>query len=261
MPVHDWTRVEDGIFHAFHVGWTVELAKALNRGILPSGYYALPEQIAGETHPDVLALHADLDLGSENGGQFANDGGGATLVLPSPAHVMTMAEPSYAQLSRIISIRHVSGDHVVALVELISHSNKSTLESLGMLVNKTCNALRRGMHVLLVDLYPPGTRDPQGIHAVIWESMGGELPSTFPERPLTAVSYEALGSASDAQQLKAYVKPLDVGDLIPEMPLFLRPGQFVNAPLEATYQAAFDSLPQRWKSVVSGPKSEFHSRG
>ena len=58
MPIHDWTRVDDGIFHAFHVSWTVELAKALNQGILPAGYYALPEQIAGDTHPDVLALHA-----------------------------------------------------------------------------------------------------------------------------------------------------------------------------------------------------------
>src|SRR5579872_4893945 len=27
MPVHDWTRVEAGIFHAFHVAWVPELQR------------------------------------------------------------------------------------------------------------------------------------------------------------------------------------------------------------------------------------------
>ena len=47
MPIHDWTRVEAGIFHAFHHSWVEEIARALNRGLLPPDYYALPEQIAG----------------------------------------------------------------------------------------------------------------------------------------------------------------------------------------------------------------------
>jgi len=46
MPVHDWTRVDAGIFHAFHHDWITDLARALNRGILPGDYYALPEQHA-----------------------------------------------------------------------------------------------------------------------------------------------------------------------------------------------------------------------
>ncbi len=29
MPVHDWTRVEAGIFHAFHLAWTGGLQNAL----------------------------------------------------------------------------------------------------------------------------------------------------------------------------------------------------------------------------------------
>src|SRR5262249_13649324 len=39
MPVHDWTRVEAGIFHAFHHDWITDLARALNQGILPEDYY------------------------------------------------------------------------------------------------------------------------------------------------------------------------------------------------------------------------------
>src|SRR5947209_17201505 len=56
MPIHDWTRVDAGIFHAFHHDWITELSRALNRGLLPAEYYALPEQIAGGLGPDVLTL-------------------------------------------------------------------------------------------------------------------------------------------------------------------------------------------------------------
>ena len=56
MPIHDRTRVDAGIFHAFHSGWVEELSRALNRGLLPATYYALPEQVAGGVGPDVLTL-------------------------------------------------------------------------------------------------------------------------------------------------------------------------------------------------------------
>lgn len=37
MAVHDWTRVEAGIFHAFHNAWIVQLQVRLNMGLLPTG--------------------------------------------------------------------------------------------------------------------------------------------------------------------------------------------------------------------------------
>ncbi len=51
MPIHDWTRVGAGVFHAFHHDWITELSRALNHGLLPLEYYALPEQIAGGSVP------------------------------------------------------------------------------------------------------------------------------------------------------------------------------------------------------------------
>src|SRR5437660_9872197 len=58
MPIQDWTRVEAGIFHAFHVAWIPEIQKTLNGGLLPEGYYALAEQHAGRSIADLLTLHA-----------------------------------------------------------------------------------------------------------------------------------------------------------------------------------------------------------
>jgi len=57
MPMHDWTKVEAGIFHAFHHRWISALSDALNGGKLPADYYALPEQVAAGFGPDVLTLH------------------------------------------------------------------------------------------------------------------------------------------------------------------------------------------------------------
>jgi hypothetical protein len=257
MPIHDWTRVDEGIFHAFHVNWTVELAKALNAGILSGEYYALPEQVAGETHPDMLTLRyaASPDEPREGPPRPASESRDSAAVdpeAPSTAQVLTLTAPTYERLARLVSIRHVSGDQVVAIVELVSRSNKRTLENPGLLAAKTCNALRLGIHVLAVDLYPPGPHDPDGLHVVIWESMGGEAPPRSPRKPLLAVSYEAIGREGDSQRLRAFVEPLAVGDEIPSMPLFLRPGFHVKAPLASTYEIAFASIPRRWREVIEG---------
>ncbi len=39
-----WTRVDAGLVHAFHQDWIGVLARALNAGVLPPGYFALHEQ-------------------------------------------------------------------------------------------------------------------------------------------------------------------------------------------------------------------------
>ena len=35
MPIHDWSRVDAGVFHDFHQVWTIEIRNRLNDGLLP----------------------------------------------------------------------------------------------------------------------------------------------------------------------------------------------------------------------------------
>ena len=58
-------------------------------------------------------------------------------------------------------------------------------------------------------------------------------------------AYEAVGLS-----VTGYVEPLAVGDPLPEMPLFLRPGTYVPVPLETTYQRTWQRLPLRWRRVL-----------
>src|SRR3954469_19642479 len=58
MPIHDWTRVDAGIFHHFHQRWVIAITDVLNQRLLPGDYYALAEQQGAGFEPDILTLKA-----------------------------------------------------------------------------------------------------------------------------------------------------------------------------------------------------------
>ena len=81
MPIHDWTRVDAGLFHHFHQDWTIELCRALNAGRLPPGFTALTDQQTGGPIPDVLTLHR----GPKNPRETEPGGGLAVAAAPPKA--------------------------------------------------------------------------------------------------------------------------------------------------------------------------------
>lgn len=246
MPVHDWSRVGAGIFHDFHSAWIVEIRTALNNGLLPPDHYAMAEQIMGDSVPDVLTLQAAEPPDPAMEG-FA---GVATAVVATPPRVRFTATTEideYALRQKTLVIRQSGGDRIVALVEILSQGNKASRHALRAFVEKAAAALRRGYHLLLVDLQPPGPRDPQGIHGALWSEISDDGYRAPPEKPLTLAAYSA------GRPLTAYVEPIAVGDTLPEMPLFLDPGTYVPVPLEATSRAAWRGMPMRWRSVLDGP--------
>src|SRR5436190_786139 len=127
MPIHDWTRVEAGIFHAFHMNWLTAISRALNHGLLPSDYYALPEQIAGGFGPDVLTLKKPGPKAPAPVPPPAPSDRVLTLATAPPkVRVRTRAEANrYAAKARILTIRHVSRHQVVAMIEIVSPGNKN----------------------------------------------------------------------------------------------------------------------------------------
>src|SRR5271168_316512 len=112
MPIHDWTRVDAGIFHDFHHAWIEEIKRALNRGLLPPDHYALAEQIAGGLGPDVLTLQRPL-----NGSPLAS-----------------------------VVVRH-SNHRVIAIVEIMSPENKYTRRGLSAFKERAVAVLQVGVHL------------------------------------------------------------------------------------------------------------------
>jgi hypothetical protein len=54
---------------------------------------------------------------------------------------------------------------------------------------------------------------------------------------------------------EALIEPAAVGSPLPEMALFLTPDDYIRAPLEATYQLAWEAVPAYWRDVLSAPPS------
>lgn len=247
MPIHDWTRVEAGIFHDFHHAWIEEIKRALNRSVLPPDYYALAEQFAAGFGPDVLTLQGDRNgEGGDPAAPSPGSAGGVLLAAPKLEPIGETDMEFYRRKRNTVAVRHVSGDRIVAMVEVVSPGNKASRHPLRSFVEKTAELLQKGVHLLILDLFPPGRRDPQGLHAEIWEAIAGQEYTPPTGKPLTLAAYES------SLAIRAYVVHAAVGDPLTDMPLFLEPGKAVEAPLERTYNAAFAEMPRRWRRVLEG---------
>lgn len=243
MPIHDWTRVSAGTWHAFHLSWISEIQAVLNNGLLPADYYAQAEQIAGPLGPDVLTLQ-EIES-AEQPSAAGEEEGGAVVMAPPRTRISATAEmDDYVYKRRTLVIRHASGDRIVALLEIVSPGNKSARHAFDSFVGKAIAALFHGYHLLIIDLFPPGPRDPDGIHAAIWGELSDDAEALPADEPLTLAAYSA------GPVKHAYVEPTAVGRALVEMPLFLTGDVYVNVPLEATYQAAYRGVPRRWREVL-----------
>lgn len=211
MLIHDWSRVDAGIFHHCHQSWIGSVAQTLNDGLLPRDYYALKQEFA--TGPGCNVAETDMAF--------------------------------YRRKQNVIAVRHVSDDRVVAVLEIISPGNKRAQRPFQAFLQKAADFIEAGVHLLIVDIHRPGKRDPQGIHAAIWNTFSEEEYSLLDETALTLAAYEC------GNTVRAYVLHPKIGDALPEMPMFLEPGQAVSVPLEATYQRAFEEVPRRWQRVLS----------
>jgi Protein of unknown function (DUF4058) len=243
MPIHDWTRVDAGLFHAFHQSWIIKLCDALNADRLPAGYFALPEQSISGPIPDVLTL----ELAPESGVSHRMATRLAVATAPPRAELVQRAEDRiYVRKANRIVVRHRHGQ-VVAVVEIVSPGNKASRNELRTFDEKTSELLMQGVHLLVIDLFPPGKRDPRGIHKAIWDEFIEEDIALPASRPLTLAAYDA------GPPLVAYVKWAAVGDELPEMPLFLKPDFYIPAPLEATYQETWSRFPEPMKRLLGTP--------
>jgi hypothetical protein len=253
--MHDWTRIDPNDYHHFHGRWIFAIADALNGGLLPDGYFALAEHTTPPIIPDVVTLTFP-----EASPPFAsNESSGEVAVLDSPTAIVATAagrkRPPAGR--RRVAIQHARSRQIVAVIEIVSPSNKANKPDFADLIGKTVQLLRQGTHALMIDPFPPTPRDPRGIHAVVWKELTGK-PFAQPDgKPLTVASYAARGGNT----FSAYVEPLAVNDRLPDMPLHLTDEYRVKLPLEATYQTAWQGFPAALRGLVESGREAGENAG
>src|SRR5262249_49125513 len=135
MPMHDWTLVDPDLFHDFHTSWIIHLKETL-KGILPRGYYALAEQHLGRKQGDVLALQASDREDVTAQPEPPVDGAVAVAEMPPRVQRTLVAAPLKKDVRRTLTIRHISGHRIIALVEILSPSNKRGIDSITEFLQK-----------------------------------------------------------------------------------------------------------------------------
>jgi hypothetical protein len=239
MPLHDWTRVPSGLFHDFHQTWSIHIKAALNSGLLPKGLSALVEQRSGPWEGDVLTVESRKKPKDPP----ANGSGLLILDRPRATIIRKTTNEIYADRANRILVKHHLG-RIVAIIEIMSPGNKDSRAALRDFVDKTIGFLRAGIHLLIVDLFPPSPRDPAGMHQVLWNELHEEDFRFPPGKDRILASYEM------GRERTAYVEPIAVGDVLPDMPLFLATGMHIKVPLETTYQDTWQASPEEMRLAV-----------
>lgn len=217
MPAHDWTKADAGLFHAFALSWLLKIDRALNRTLLPKTHYVLiAPAFYSPSDPSYLDPGPDPEL-------------------------------AYIRLQQRLTIHAMPGDRLVATVELPESGLKRNPGWLRTFALRLRASIETGVSCMVLDVLPRTPVAPRGIHPLVWSPFAMADFPLYPGKPFTLASYSA------GPEPAAYVDVAAVGDCLPDMPLFLTPDEHVNVPLEATYQAAWAEVPERWREVLEGP--------
>ena len=137
-------------------------------------------------------------------------------------------EPAwYRSRRRTLTIRDEQTHRAVALVLTVTPGDKRTARAWREFVDRTTAMQSAGLHLLILDLFPP--------------------PPDEPDADRTLVAYSA------GPLKTAYIEPVAVGQLLRDMPLFLTPDgeSHVAVPVESTYMAAYSFLGEFYRDILN----------
>jgi hypothetical protein len=205
------------------------MARLLNQGVLPTGYYAVP--LVDRDDPieiDVAALR-------EQGAPMPASGtaGPQTWVAPAPALTVAVELPAVDGVE--VQVFADDGDpRLAAAVELLSQRNKDCPAARQAFAVKCVGYLQQGSSVVFVDTVTTRRADLNGS---ILSLLGVDASTaSLPLSSLSVVSYRAVGHEEEPNELQVWAAPLVLAQPLPTLPLWIAPEFCVPLDLEASYQ-------------------------
>ena len=206
-------------WRAIYGAWAAATARILNAGVLPEGYYAVPFlDRDGPVGIDVAALRRTPP----------ESGGVLTWAPAAPALVLAVDWPEVDEVT--VKVYSDDGDpRLAAAIELVSPRNKDRPQARAAFAAKCAGYLGRGSGLVVVDAVTTRRAD---LRAELLAALGGE-PAAIAPGELSATAYLA-----GTGQLLAWPAALELGALLPTLPLWLGADLAVPLDLEASYAAA-----------------------
>lgn len=214
-------------WRSFHGAWAAAMARLLNQGVLPPGFYAVPlVDRDGPIEIDVATLR-EQDAAVSAGDVAAPD----TWAPPAPGLTVAVELPAIDAVE--VQVFADDGDpRLAAAVELVSPRNKDRPQARQAFAVKCVGYLQQGSSVVVVDTVTTRRAD---LHGPILSLLGADAGAARP-MGLSAVSYRTVGREEEAQQLQLWPAPLALGQPLPTLPLWIASDLSVPLALEASYQ-------------------------
>lgn len=221
-------------WRSFHGAWAAAMARLLNHGVLPRGYYAVPlVDRDGPIEIDVATLH-------EQGSTVATDVPITTQTWtpPSPGLAVTVELPLTDGVE--VQILTDEGDpRLAAAVELVSPRNKDRPQTRQAFAAKCVGYLQQGSSLVIVDTVTTRRAD---LNAAILDLFEVDIGIAAMPSSLAAVAYRTVALEEQRQQLQAWPAPLALGQPLPTLPLWIAADFSVPLDLEASYRTTCADL-------------------
>lgn len=229
-PPLDVTRPWEG----FHASWTTKISEQLNAGVLPPEYVAIPQVTVGGQ------LEVDVGTFEEQGVIQAANGPVATAVWSPPKPLLTAPLDFVPQdVYEVQVLQELGGSKLRAAIEIVSPGNKDRPSARQAFAIKCAGYLQRGIAVVIIDVV---TKRSANFHAELAELL--HLPQEFAWRSATGLYAAAyrLVPAKEKTEVLAWPETLQLGAVLPTMPLWLDAELCVPLRLEASYLATCSIL-------------------
>jgi hypothetical protein len=209
------------------------MARLLNHGVLPSGFYAVPlVDREGPVEIDVATLREQEATAAEVGVAVPQ-----TWAPPAPGLTVAVELPAVDAVE--VQVFADDGDpRLAAAIELVSPRNKDRPHARQAFAVKYVGYLQQGSSVVVVDTVTTRRAD---LNAAILSLLGADPGAARPPG-LSAVSYRAVGRDEETQQLQLWPAPLALGQPLPTLPLWIASDFSVPLDLEASYQETCTDL-------------------
>jgi hypothetical protein len=222
-------------WEAVHGQWPAMMVLALNRQ-LPRRYAAHPRVHLGSfAEIDVSAYEKDGDRSPH---APSGNGGVATAVWAPSRPTLTVTTLLPAQDEYEVRVYDAErGQRLVAAIELVSPGNKDRPESRRMFAAKCTALLQQQVSVTIVDLV---TIRESNLYVELLDLIGQRDPALGNETP-RIYGAACRATKTDAEprtpwQLETWLTPLQIGQPLPTLPLWLADDFAVPLDLEESYE-------------------------
>jgi hypothetical protein len=204
-------------WHSFHNAWATYLAEDLNQR-LPQGYFA-ESNVQFGIEIDVAAFEEKTwPIVNENTQDWQ----------PSPPTQVVPFESAMMEQVEVGIFSSEQSTKLIGAIEIVSPANKDRPSQREVFVTKCQSYLEQGVGLIVIDVV---TARKRSLHAQLMQQITGKTQPI--PNDLYAAAYRSI--VLEKPQVEVWFETLELGQLLPTLPLWLKDGDCYPIDLAQTY--------------------------